>query len=48
LPDPVFFGLESIRVAKHENQINNEREKNWDRREAKQYQPRDLISDNSG
>jgi hypothetical protein len=48
LLDPVFFGLKSIRVAKHENQINDEGEKNRNRREAKQYQPRDLIPYNSG
>jgi hypothetical protein len=47
LPDPVFFGLESIRVAKHENQIDDEGKKNRDRPEAKQYQPRELISNNS-
>jgi len=47
LLDSVFFGLKSIRVAKHENQIYDESEKNRDSREAKQYQPRDLISNNS-
>jgi len=44
LLDSVFFGLKSIRVAKHENQVYDEGEKNQDSREAKQYQPRDPIS----
>jgi len=45
--DPIFFGLEPIRIAKHPDQINNHREQDRTRREAEIYQLPELIANNS-
>src|SRR6267378_2145361 len=39
--------LQSIRIAKHKHRVDHESEKNWGRSEAKQYPPRDLVSNYS-